>query len=44
MMTVIKLRNGTILFPVHLTRPALGYRVLRDNVIRLPVRRPLGGG
>ena len=36
MPTVITLRNGTILFPVYLTRPGRSYDRLADNVVRLP--------
>lgn len=38
MPTVITLRNGTILFPVYLTRPGRSYDRLADNVVALPVK------
>jgi hypothetical protein len=41
MIKVIPLRNGTLMFPVHLTRQGSWYDRQADNVLRFPVKAPV---
>jgi hypothetical protein len=38
MIKVIPLRNGTLMFPVHLTRRGSWYDRQADNVLRFPIK------
>lgn len=41
MIKVIPLHNGTLLFPVHLTRQGSWYDRQSGNVLRFPVKAPV---